>query len=238
MNKLVLHCVATTLLLGACASKQPMARTDFTSDQAMTQFRSADCCQSLSQIVATPLEAEISIPPASNRSLLNSPAGKGFYGAFALPDDDKTYYFRVESLVLRSAESSGHVVAPFVLILNQDFSISRASSPSMLTYHPENKFYGERESLYLFVKVDRKLRPTEKYVVVTTFEQLVGRDLDFTAVSGGGVMVMPLGKAIAVAPAPTIQRSATLRSSPIGQTRLIYLASKWDQPAYERSIRF
>ena len=238
MIRTICHCLGILVFLGGCASSQPPPRTDLSPDQAVTKFQAAVCCHSLAQVVSTPLQPEIAIPSAEVATLLNSPAGKGFYGAFSLPEDNLTYYFRVESLVLRSNGWNGHVNAPLVLILNRDFSISRASTFPMLTYHPENKFYGERESLYMFIKVDHEQRPQEKYVVVTSFEKLNGRDIEFTSVIGGGATVIPIGNTVAVSPAAVRLKNATLRISPMGQVRLIYLASKLNQPASDRSVPF
>jgi hypothetical protein len=238
MTQLLFQCFAVAVFLSACASSQPPPRTDLSPDQAMARFQAAACCHSLAQVVSASLQPEILIPAAGGTTLLNSPAGKGFYGAFSIPEDGQIYYFRVESLVLRSSEWASNVATPLVLILNRDFTISRASNFSMLTYHPENKFYGERESLYMFIKVDHKERPEEKYVVVTTFEKLLGRDIEFTSTIGGGVTVIPLGNTVAVAPANVRVQKATLRVSPVGQIRLLYLASKWNQPASDRSVPF
>lgn len=233
------HFIAASCLLAACATTPSTdGKMRITPEEAAARFQAAKCCLSLAQIAPSPLEAERWLPSTDGQPLLASPAGKGFYAAFVLPDDDKTYHFRVESFVSRAGDTAAQVVVPLVLILNADFSISRASSQSMLSYLPENRFYSERESLYLFARVDRKLKPSEKYIVVTTFERLLGQELTFTAISGGDIMVIPLGKTVATSQSPIAQRGVALRSLPIGEVRLRYLASKWDQPAYERSIKF
>lgn len=204
----------------------------------MVRFQAAKCCLSLAEIAPSPLEAERWLPSTDEQPLLASPAGKGFYTSFVLPDDDKTYYFRVESFVSRTDEASAQVVVPLVLILNKDFSVSRASSPSTLSYLPEKRIYGERESLYLFAKIDRKATPKEKYIVVTTFERLLGQELNLAAISGGDVMLIPIGKTVAASRTPITRQGVTLRSLPVGEVRLRYLPSMWEQPASDRSIRF
>ena len=227
--------------VSGCQTTGPFQSQAKAVPATLEMFQSQACCVPLSELVAGPV-----MPVSESRDVwlglngkrLRSPVGTGYYTALKLPDPEEEYYFRVESF---STSVSGvrQIAIPIVLVLHEDLSVSRVSGPDALDYTPEDKIkiVAEREQLTLFVKVDRKRNPQERYVVVTTPERTYGSAISFSRTTGGGVSVIPLGSTIAVTPNTVRSQGSTLVSSPEGEIRISNRSSFMTKP-FDRFIRF
>lgn len=206
-------------MIAACETPPSTVLDDSSYRHAEALFRTAPCCAVPENMIRSPLQAEWDFLLSESGSLLMSSVGKGYYKAVELPEDRKTYYFQIDSFATGEGTDK-QMAVPIVLVLNDDFSVSRASHPDMLDYRAPSRFWRVRESYQLFVRVDRASRPRERYVVLTTAEKLIGRRFKFRARSGPDTVV-----------------EAAFVSSPDGQIRMEYLNAPWKWPAAQ-FIRF
>lgn len=222
------------LMLGACASPKAVKEEARSVDVALADLQSVPCCVALEQISASPAGTagdEIDGWFGSTKQRLRTPLGTGYYLAVKLPDALQQYHFEVESF---SSPAVGGAVMPIpvVLVLNDDFTISRRSTVDMLRYwraHPLG-LWGERERLSVFVRVDRQVNSRERYVVVTTAAETHGTAVVFNNEMGGRIAVVPLGSSTAIYSLPSQRFGARLVSSPEGEVRITNRSSFMKKP--------
>ena len=229
------------LLLGACQSPKAVKEAAGSVDVVLSNLQSVPCCIALDQISASPagtVGTEIDAWLGSTKQRLRTPLGTGYYVAVKVPDAAQQYHFEVQSF--SSPATGGAVIpVPIVLVLNNDFTISRRSTVDMLKYwraHPLG-LWGERERLSVFVRVDRVANPAEQYVVVTTPEETHGTPVAFSNEVGGGISVVPLGSATAIYASPSQRFRARLMSSPEGEVRITNRSSLMSKP-FDHLLRF
>jgi hypothetical protein len=230
-----------SLINTACQSPQIVKGEARTVEAAKASLLNVDCCRVLSQISSLPsggVGAEHDILLSASKERLRSPVGTGYYAAIQVPDALEQYHFEVQTF--SSPTSNGRAIPiPIVLVLNDDFSLSRYSTVSMAAYrraHPLG-LWGERERLVIFVRVDRLRNPKERYIVITTPENTYGNSVSFSSEIGGGVSVVPLGSTIAVYSSSAEKIGATLISSPEGELRITNRSSLISKP-FDRFVLF
>lgn len=230
-----------SLACTSCAAPPTVPINAVSVGISMNTFQNTPCCIPLHSITADPIKG-ISEPQdvwfGTNKQRINTPLGASYYYAIRLPDQLETFHFGVESFAY-SAEGTRQIAVPIVQVLNEDFTISRWSTIEMLEYwraHPQG-LWGERERLSLFVRVDRKTNPRERYVLITTPERTHGRLVSFTKTMGGGISVIPLGATTAIVPNPVQQIRQELVSSPEGEIRILNRSSAMTKP-FDRFVYF
>ena len=162
-------------LAGCATHPQPAAHVSSTG-QAVETLSIQPCCVALKDIRSlpiTPVGENFDFQLGPPDKPFASPQGRSYARVLTLPDDGKTYHFVIESY---SSKVGGvrQIFAPIVMVLNNDYSISRTSNLQILRVGVENPIWKERERVTLFVKVDRDTKPKEKFVVITTDPEAYG----------------------------------------------------------------
>lgn len=233
--------IVVPLACTSCAAPPTVPINAVSVSVLMDTFRDVPCCIPLQSISADPIKGiseSQDVWLGTNKQRIDTPSGTSYYYAIRLPDQFETFHFGVESFAY-SAQGTRQIALPIVQVLNEDFTISRRSTVEMLEYwraHPQG-LWGERERLSLFVRVDRKTNPKERYVLITTQESTHGRLVSFTKTTGGGMSVIPLGATTAFVRNPVQQIRQELVSSPEGEIRILNRSSTMTKP-FDRYIFF
>lgn len=217
-------------LLG-CATHPKQADQISSTDEAIKALSAQPCCAELKDLRALPLskvgeDFDFQIAPP-DRPLMSA-RGRAYARMLTLPDDHKAYHFMISSYSSK-VRNFRQIYAPVVLVLNEDYSLSRKSDLQTLRVDVENPMWQERERITLFVKVDRSTRPKEKYLVVTTDPAVYGKFLDLR--STPGPQGTPLYYVTRVTPEPSSKfLPDPIQVGPEGVLRITNLSSAMRKP--------
>lgn len=216
-------------LLGCASHPQQASHVSFI-EEATKALSTQPCCAAMKDLRTLPLtkvgeDFNFQLLPPDKP--LSNALGRAYARVLPLPDDHKTYHFVIESYSSKVG-SFKQVFAPVVLVLNDDYSVSRKSELQMLRVDVERPMWQERERITLFVKVDRATRPREKYVVVTTAPEAYGKFLDLRRIPTPNSPLYYVTR-VTVAPSSNFLPDP-IQAGPEGVLRITNLSSTMKKP--------
>jgi len=122
------------------------------------------------QDVSLPGQRSLEIGPMSR--LFDFHSGRSFFAALRLPEASGSYRVKIKSLLQGKGDAT-HVFYPVVALLNDNFIVTRLSSPNHLRLEPALATPGGEPGLSLSIRVD-PAEAKERYLVVFTPALLLG----------------------------------------------------------------
>jgi Maltose operon periplasmic protein precursor (MalM) len=211
---------AFVLVVVGCVSVPQAIRAPSKSwSDILREDQALQCCIALRDVVISPTPTTSSVNRSFGESQvkLGLSAGASGYFAFAVPRQSGSTYFNIKSYVVDSP-SGVYAVEPIVRVLNDDFSISRQSSVEMFNFRRPNPIHAIPGVFNLYVRINHLTHPRERYVVVTTNAEPIGKYFDVKEIGGS-------------------ESSGYIRSSPQGIVEIIPITSILNRP-FDRAVFF
>lgn len=147
---------------GASRAQQRVYRNARVCCSDPTEFQFVD--------MSLPGQRSLEIGPTSR--LFDFHSGRSFFAALRLPEASSSYRVRIKSLLQGKGDAT-RVFYPVVALLNDNFIVTRLSSPSHLRLEPALATPGGEPGLSLNLRVDPS-EARERYLVVFTPALLLG----------------------------------------------------------------
>lgn len=170
------HVHAFLLACALCGVTSAAMAAPPSSDRAQQRlYRSARvCCSDPTEFqfldVSLPGQQLLEIGPTSR--LFDFHSGRSFFAALRLPEASGSYRVRIRS-VLQGKGDTTRVFYPVVALLNDNFIVTRVSSPNHLRLEPALATPGGEPGLSLSIRVD-PAEAKERYLIVFTPALLLG----------------------------------------------------------------
>ncbi len=226
-------------LLVSCAAPQNISIPKESFKERLSMFNSYPCCLDLN---LNSFDIERFETGQVKEFLLNeiptkykSTVGRSPLFITEAVEQDVSYYILRSYIEKDVVTSEKFAVVPIILVLNDDYSISRQSKFEHLR-HMSWTVWGQKEHFDIYLKIDKSKNPREKYIVVVTPEKTLGQKLLYSSQPNGSTMVIPSGNGLM---AMSVGGAATIEyfSSPYGALQLKHITNKLEIP-YDWAIEF
>ncbi|MBT0963448.1 hypothetical protein [Denitromonas iodatirespirans] len=218
------------VLLVGCATHPRQTGHVVSTEEAVAHLHAQTCCADIRDLPTLPINevgASFDFKVTATGKPIGISKGAAYGRLLTLPEDGRTYHFKIESFSSK-IENRRQLFAPIVVVLNDDYSVSRVSSMPMLRVDDENPIWQEREHVTLFVKVNRKTRPHERRILITTDPGAYGKYLALRRIQGPEGPIYYVTK-LTAEPTSTLLPHP-IQASPEGELRLTNLSSVMSKP--------
>lgn len=227
-----------TILLISCAAPQNTSAPNESIQQRLIAFEAYQCCIELSGAVIEKFEIGQTKEFLMNetKSKYRSTVGDSSFFITHAVEQDVSYYTLRSYIEKDPKTGNKFAVAPIILILNDDYSVSRMSKLDQLRYMSWT-VWGQKEHFDIPIKIDKLKHPREKYIAVVTPQETLGQQLQYLSQSDGSTMVLPSGSGFMAMNVGGGTTKVEYHSSPYGVLQLKHLTSKMEIP-FEWAIEF
>jgi hypothetical protein len=174
MRRTIVVLLSAACLLGGTMAVAADARLPGTRAQMRLYRSTRACCTDPTEFqfldATVPGQTVLDIGPSSR--LFDFHSGRSFFAALRLPAASGSYRIRVKSLLHGKGEDT-RVFYPVVVLLNDNFIVTRISAISHLRLEPALATPGGASGLALTIRVDPAVAQ-ERYLVVFTPAILLG----------------------------------------------------------------
>lgn len=180
MNLKFLIVMVGILSVAGCSNMPRVNGYDMSVEARLGVFGETGCCIKLADAKPEPLKDGVSFSLEEHREKIQLPEGESFFKLFELPNDGKEHKYVLRSFVIEGDGISPHAVIPVLYFLDDDFQVTRKSSFQYVKYMDKSLIHDP--NYYLYFELSKNNEHDEKYVVVATDSQSIGKK--FTNSSG------------------------------------------------------
>lgn len=180
-----------------CTNMPSLEGSDKTYASRNSAYQNTHCCITLKSMKSKDIGSSHVFSMEENNQKIVMGDTKSNYMSFRLKDSSDPIYYKLRTYNLKTEGSSPplHSYIPTVKILDKNFNTLRSSDPSRLG---KTKWSIKDDAhFWLFIKVDKSLNPNERYLLIHTDENSLGKNFQLlgnsynqiqTYVAGGQVV--------------------------------------------------